>query len=186
MLHATDETVTEFAVEPYAADAPLHVVALRTPEAKLATYSNWASEQITPLESGQERELYDYSTHRGRLELENVARGSPLEAPLGTMLGEAYHTELRRPLPPQLRTAAGRGFYNYFNLATQIAARATQHRAERQALALERHKLRRIAAAGADGGAQGLTAAEVPITVPALLSAWTATKAGVDLSVMFV
>ena len=92
------------------------------------------------------------------------------------MLGEAYHSELRRPLPPQLRTAAGRGFFNYFTLATRIAARATQHRAERQALALERHQ------AAADSGSraptssgQGLTAAEVPITVPALLSAWTAT-----------
>ena len=31
ILHATDEIVTEYAIEPYAADAPLHVVALRTP-----------------------------------------------------------------------------------------------------------------------------------------------------------
>ena len=30
VLHATDEIVTEFAIEPYAADAPLHVVAMRT------------------------------------------------------------------------------------------------------------------------------------------------------------
>ncbi len=41
VLHATDETVTEFAIEPYEASAPLHVVALRTPRAKYATYSNF-------------------------------------------------------------------------------------------------------------------------------------------------
>ena len=62
MLHATDETVTEFAIEQYAASAPLHVVALRTPDAKLATYSDWPGEQIEPLRAGQERELYDYAT----------------------------------------------------------------------------------------------------------------------------
>ncbi len=73
VLHATDETVTEFAIEPYAADAPLHVIALRTPEAKYATYSNWPAEGIDPLSSGQESELYDYRTHSGRLELHNAA-----------------------------------------------------------------------------------------------------------------
>ena len=53
VLHATDETVTEFAIEPYAADAPLHVVALRTPAAKLATYSNWPFQGIEPLARGR-------------------------------------------------------------------------------------------------------------------------------------
>jgi hypothetical protein len=41
VLHATDEIVTEYAIEPYAADAPLHVAALRTPQAKYAVYSDW-------------------------------------------------------------------------------------------------------------------------------------------------
>ena len=139
VLHATDETVTEFAIEPYAAGAPLHVVALRTPDAKLATYSNWPAEGIEPQRSGQERELYDYGTHAGRLELDNVVDRSPLAASMGALLGGAFSQELRRPLPAHLRRAAGRGFFNYFTLATRIAARATQHRAERQGLALRRH-----------------------------------------------
>ena len=53
ILHATDEIVTEYAIEPYAADAPLHVVALRTPAAKLATYSNWPYQGIEPLARGR-------------------------------------------------------------------------------------------------------------------------------------
>ena len=52
VLHATDETVTEFAIEPYAAEAPLHVVALRTPKAKYATYSNFAPGQHQEVAEG--------------------------------------------------------------------------------------------------------------------------------------
>ena len=135
-LHATDETVTEFAIETYAADAPLHVVALRTPAAKLATYSNWAPEGIEPLDEGRERELYDYGTPDGRSELHNSAGDSALEAGLSSTLANAFSNELRRPLPPDLRPAAGRGFFNYFTLATRIAERATEHRAERQSRVL--------------------------------------------------
>ena len=48
VLHATDEIVTEYAVETYIASAPLHVVAIRTPEAKYATYSNWPAGRDRP------------------------------------------------------------------------------------------------------------------------------------------
>jgi arylsulfatase A-like enzyme len=132
VLHATDETVTEFAIEPYAADAPLHVVALRTPSAKYATYSNWPAEGIEPLTLEQERELYDYRTHSGRLELHNGAGNSPIEGSLQALLRRAYAEELRRPLPQHLRAAHGRGFYNYFTIATRSAEHATQRRAERE------------------------------------------------------
>jgi arylsulfatase A-like enzyme len=137
VLHATDETVTEFAIEPYAADAPLHVVALRTEGAKYATYSYWPQEGIEPLGNGQERELYDYETQAGRMELDNRAGRSPLEPSLQATLERAYVEELRRPLPRRLRPARNRGLYNYFSLATRIAARATAHRAERQERSLK-------------------------------------------------
>jgi arylsulfatase A-like enzyme len=130
VLHATDETVTEFAIEPYAADAPLHIVALRTPSAKYATYSNWPAEGIEPQASGQERELYDYRTHSGRLELHNGAGQSPLEGSLQAMLASAYAQELRRPLPPHLLAARGRGFDNYFTIATRASLHAAERRAE--------------------------------------------------------
>ena len=42
VLHATDEIVTEYAIDLYAADAPLHIVAIRTDRAKYALYTNWA------------------------------------------------------------------------------------------------------------------------------------------------
>ncbi len=133
VVHATDEIVTEFAIEPYAANAPLHVVAVRTEAAKYATYSNWPAYGIEPLAEGQESELYDYTTHSGRLELHNGAGQSPLEGSLQATLQRAYAEELRRQLPSRLQAAHGRGFYNYFTIALRAALHAAQQRAERQA-----------------------------------------------------
>jgi arylsulfatase A-like enzyme len=131
ILHATDEIVTEYAIEPYAADAPLHVVALRTPQAKLATYSNWPFHGIEPLARGEERELYDYRTHSGRLELHNSASQSALEEPLRAELERAFREELREPLPPRLTEAHARGFADYFSNARRAAAEAAGRRKRR-------------------------------------------------------
>jgi arylsulfatase A-like enzyme len=136
ILHATDETVTEFAIEPYAADAPLHIVAIRTPQAKFATYSNWPYEGIAPLSEGQEVELYDYTTESGRLELHNSAGQSPLEETLRDEYALAFKQELRGPLPPRLVSAHARGFADYFSTARHAAVSAAlrrKRRSEREA-----------------------------------------------------
>jgi arylsulfatase A-like enzyme len=119
VLHATDEDVTEFAIEPYAAQAPRHVVALRTDRGKLGLYSNWRGGPAPGLlavePSGQEFELYDYSTPAGRAELLNSAGvGDALEEELWATLEEqAIPNELRAPLPARLRLAQQRGLANY-------------------------------------------------------------------------
>jgi arylsulfatase A-like enzyme len=115
VLHATDEDVTEFATEPYAAAAPRHVVALRTQRGKLALYSNWLEGTLTVEAAGQEFELYDYSSPGGRLELLNGAGASgALEEELWVTLEEqALPGELHAPLPALLRAAQRRGFANY-------------------------------------------------------------------------
>jgi arylsulfatase A-like enzyme len=132
VLHATDEIVTEFAVETYAADAPLHVVAMRTPEAKYATYSNWPIEGIAPQTQGEENELYDYSTQTGRMELHNSAGESALESSLRTQLERAFREELRGPLPPRLTEAHARGFADYFSTARNAVEASTERRRERE------------------------------------------------------
>ena len=131
VLHATDETVTEFADEPYAANAPLHVVALRTQQAKYATYSNWPFHGIGPLSRGEERELYDYRTHSGRLELHNSAGESALEEGLRAQFERAFSQELRGPLPPRLTEAHARGFADYFSTARHAATSAAARRKHR-------------------------------------------------------
>ncbi len=131
VLHATDETVTEFAVEPYAADAPLHVVALRTPQAKYATYSNFAPGSIKALKAGRETELYDYSTPQGLMELRNEAGHSDLEAKLNAQMQRAVRDELREPLPQRLHAARRRGLADYFNIASFAALKAAAQRRKR-------------------------------------------------------
>jgi arylsulfatase A-like enzyme len=131
VLHATDEIVTEFAIEPYAAYAPLHVVALRTPEAKFATYSRWRANAIDPRTHGEEVELYDYATHAGRLELHNSAGHNPLEESLRAQYSRAFSEELRGPLPHRLTEAHARGFADYFSTARTAAAAATARRKRR-------------------------------------------------------
>jgi hypothetical protein len=131
VLHATDEVVTEFAVEPYAADAPLHVTAIRTPQAKYATYTHWGPESITPQPFGAEAELYDYSSHEGRLEVDNSAGNSALQEDLHRQLEGAIVDELRAPLPYRLRTAHGRGFADYFSTARRAAKGAAAMRKKR-------------------------------------------------------
>jgi arylsulfatase A-like enzyme len=135
-LHATDEIVTEFATELYAADAPLHVVALRTATAKYATYSNWSENGIVPLREGQERELYDYRTRTGRMELDNVAAArssanSRLERSLQRTMERALREELRGPLPRHLQEAQGLGLQDYLLTATRAARLATAARLRR-------------------------------------------------------
>jgi arylsulfatase A-like enzyme len=131
VLHATDETVTEFAIEPYAAEAPLHVVALRTPTAKYATYSNHVPGSIKPLTEGRETELYDYSTQQGRMELRNDAGSSALEPKLAAQLQRAVRDELREPLPKRLESAHKRGLTDYFKTAARAANKAAERRRER-------------------------------------------------------
>lgn len=130
VLHATDEIVTEFAIKPYAADAPLHVAAIRTPTAKFALYSNWASHSSKVLGDGQERELYDYSSSAGRMELENLAgRGGALESELHSKLVAAASQEMRERLPRRLHAAQKGGFRDYFETAGHAAIKATERRA---------------------------------------------------------
>ena len=128
VLHATDETVTEYAIERYAASAPLHVVAMRTPAAKYATYSHWQAGGLDRLSSGEERELYDYGRDGGLLELQNGAGEDRVEDELRSDLEQAMREELRRPLPVYLRDAQARGLSDYQAVATRTAETAGRRR----------------------------------------------------------
>jgi arylsulfatase A-like enzyme len=127
-LHATDEIVTEFALEPYSATAPLHVVGLMTPNAKYGVYSDWRPRSIEPLAQNSDHELYDYSTPAGRLELDNVAGHSHLEPGLQRTLASALASELHESLPIRLRKAQIEGFRDYFKSAAVVATTTAAHR----------------------------------------------------------
>ncbi len=124
VLHATDEDVTEFASQPYAANAPRHVIAIRTPQAKLGLYSNWRQGTMEAESAKQEVELYDYSTAAGQMELENLAGRSALEEELLRLLQqEALPRELHEPLPTRLHAAQREGFADYGAVESYTAER---------------------------------------------------------------
>jgi arylsulfatase A-like enzyme len=117
VLHATDEDVTEFAADLHDAEAPRHVIALRTEQGKLGLYSNWGQESIAAQPAGEEVECYDYGTAEGQAELANVAGASALEEALrATLEEEAVPGELHAPLPGYLQKAQRRGMSDYFNV----------------------------------------------------------------------
>jgi arylsulfatase A-like enzyme len=119
VLHATDEDVTEFAGDLHDAEAPRHVVALRTEQGKLGLYSNWVQESIEVDPTGQEVECYDYSSSDGQEELANEAGASALEEELRAILeAEAIPNELHAPLPGFLEKPQRRGMSNYYNVDT--------------------------------------------------------------------
>jgi arylsulfatase A-like enzyme len=117
VLHATDEDVTEFAGDLHDAEAPRHVVALRTEQGKLGLYSNWGQESIEAEPIGQEVECYDYSSDVGQAELANVAGSSALEEQLrATLEQEAIPNELHAPLPSYLHGPLQMGMSDYFDV----------------------------------------------------------------------
>jgi arylsulfatase A-like enzyme len=132
VMHATDEIVTEFAVERYAYAAPRHVIAARTEHAKIATYSHWDEQSTAILSEAQEHESYDYTTHAGRLEIDNIAGTGPVYSQMRGLLAQAIPDELRRPLPSFLHAAQARGLTNYFQVAKRDALMAVATRAARR------------------------------------------------------
>jgi arylsulfatase A-like enzyme len=118
-LHATDEIATEYAPDRYRISA-IHVVGLITDRAKYGIYSRWKADTIEPIASEQERELYDYSTQSGQLELDNVAGHSRLEAGLDETLATAIKHELQAPLPGSLRSAQRTSFDDYFEFQRRL------------------------------------------------------------------
>lgn len=128
VLHATDEILSEFATEPYAINAPLHVVAMRTPEAKYALYSHWDPLTDAVQSRGQERELYDYSTTGGAMELESTLSTGNLEGTLSEQLQSAIRDELHAQLPLRLQEAQRDGYADYHSTARETALVAASER----------------------------------------------------------
>jgi len=128
VLHATDEVVTEFALLPYAASAPLHITALITPTHKFATYSHWRHGTLDPIVESQELELYDHTTAEGRLEVSNQTGRSPHEETLKSTLRDAIRHELRAALPGPLADAQHSGLAEYHALAAHEHASSEVNR----------------------------------------------------------
>jgi arylsulfatase A-like enzyme len=100
------------------ADAPFHVIGVRTHDKKFATYNYWTVGSIALNYSArQENELYDHSTKDGRLELENLAGAQPaLFAQLQHFIqNEILPHHLRRQLPEPYQAVHETAIQAYIN-----------------------------------------------------------------------
>jgi arylsulfatase A-like enzyme len=89
---------------------PNHIVAVRTPDAKLAMYSYWKSGGMNIDTSRPiERELYDYSTSLGRREVDNQAGRNAKEAVLQGLIDHEVLPEVQASLPAFLNNAQEQG-----------------------------------------------------------------------------
>jgi hypothetical protein len=141
-LHATDEVLTEYALLPYAANAPLHVKGLITRHAKYATYTHWHHGTLEPTDHSEEAELYDFASRDGYRELDNLAGQSPKEERLRAALAAATAEELHAPLPFTMVAAQHNALAGYHRLAAQERTLSAVHRlhtVERLVRGIERH-----------------------------------------------
>lgn len=97
--------------------SPSHIVAVRTPDAKFATYSYWKPGGMEVDTSRPiDHELYDYATPSGAQELDNQAGRSAKQADLQALLDHQVLPELHAPLPSFLDEAQQQGLANMHEL----------------------------------------------------------------------
>jgi hypothetical protein len=113
VLHTTDEDIIEQAPQtPYAADAPPHVIALRTATGKLGLYSRWVEGSLEIDPEDADREYYDLLADP--LELTNVRDASdPAYQAHQALMAQAFDQELRAPLPAWLQPVQAEAFAAY-------------------------------------------------------------------------
>ncbi len=126
IVHATDErAVEEGPVALLPANAPTHIVGVRTAQGKLANYSYWPKGTTDIQKKGSQQEAYDYSNRRGRLELDNEkrlarAKQAPVVKRLERIMEEkAIPKELRQPLPPKLAAVQKQAMSDYLKWTSE-------------------------------------------------------------------
>jgi hypothetical protein len=117
VLFATDEIL------PNAMNylrAPTHVLAVRTPEVKLVTYSHWMRGTTRPIRATMKLEFYDYATATGRAETLSTPSDARVKPLLNKLLNQYSATQMEAPLPGSLKATVKRARASYlvFNALT--------------------------------------------------------------------
>jgi uncharacterized sulfatase len=105
VLVATDEIIPRLLNY---LNAPTHVLAVRTHEAKLVTYTHWARNTTTPVRAGMQLEFYDYATSAGRAETRSHPDDPRVRPLLNKLFNQYVPTQMQAPLPVALRPASAR------------------------------------------------------------------------------
>ena len=116
-MFATDEI---FPAAMNYAHAPTHVLAVRTREAKLVTYSHWAPGTTRVIPRSVKLEFYDYNTATGRAETRSHPHDPRAKVLAHKLFREYVPRQMEAPLPPSLRSTVlkARASYVAFNALT--------------------------------------------------------------------
>ncbi len=120
VLFATDELLAPGALNYL--HAPTHVLAVRTREVKLVTYSHWARGTTRPIRATMKLEFYDYATEKGRAETQSNPDDPRVKSLLNKLLNEYVPTQMRAPLPNSLKRAVARARASYLAFQAAIDA----------------------------------------------------------------
>jgi uncharacterized sulfatase len=110
ILFATDEMLLD--VLNYL-HAPAHVLAVRTHEAKLVTYTHWFPGSTRPMLGSMQLEFYDYATSEGRAETRSLPNDPRAKALAHKLFTQYVPQQMAAPLPLSLKktVAKARGSY---------------------------------------------------------------------------
>ena len=109
-------------------DSPGHVIAVRTPTAKLGMYANWVKNTTNiAFDNTLEFEYYNYSTAGGRAETDNTydPKNPAVQALYNQLVNSILPNELRAPLPSifvPAQTLAQARYITYAGLINTLTA----------------------------------------------------------------
>ena len=110
ILFATDEVLLD--VLNYL-HAPTHVLAVRTHQAKLVTYSHWLPGTTRPIPGSMELEFYDYATSDGRAETMSHPNDPRAKALAHKLFNQYVPQQMEAPLPPPLKKTVAKARASY-------------------------------------------------------------------------
>jgi len=110
ILFATDEIVPD--VLNYL-HAPTHVLAVRTSEAKLVTYTKWFPGTTRPIPASLHLEFYDYATAQGRAETRSHPDDRRAKAMARKLFTQYVPRQMEAPLPPPLKKTVAKARASY-------------------------------------------------------------------------
>jgi arylsulfatase A-like enzyme len=120
ILFSTDEVLLD--VLNYL-HAPTHVLAVRTEQAKLVTYTHWVPGTTRPILESMKLEFYDYATSEGRAETRSLPNDPRATALAQKLFTEYVPQQMEAPLPPPLKSTveAARASYVAFVAQSNVA-----------------------------------------------------------------
>ncbi len=121
ILFATDEIIPD--VLNYL-HAPTHLLAVRTRQAKLVTYTKWFPGTTRPIPASLQLEFYDYATAQGRTETRSHPDDPRAKALANKLFAQYVPRQMEAPLPPPLKrtVAKARASYVKFVAKTNIGS----------------------------------------------------------------